>query len=118
MMKDNATVAEIASEEKNLEPRITIQVEENGDFSIDGNKKEIEALKPELLERIVDASLEDRVDYEIKGETPIASFFQTLMQGTNTESELRKVFIEANAITDTEENVTETQIEDEASPEE
>lgn len=117
-MQDNATVAEIASEEKNSETRITIQVEENGDFSIDGNKKEIEALRPEFLERIVDASLEDRVDYEIKGETPIASFFQTLMQGTNAESELRKVFLSANANTDSEKDEAEVQVENETAQEE
>lgn len=118
MTQDNTTDVGLTPKEKSSAARITIRVEENGDFSIDGNKKEIEALKPELLEKIVDASLEGRVDYEINGEAPIASFFQTLMQGTNAESELRKVFLAANEDTDLEEDAIEAHAEDEFDPEE
>lgn len=113
MTQNNATAAELTPKEKNPTTRITIHVEENGDFSIDGSKKEIEELKPELLEQIVDASLEDRVDYKINGETPIANFFQTLMQGTNAKSELRKIFLSANANTDSEKDEAEVQVENE-----
>lgn len=118
MTQDNTANVELNPKEKSPAARISIRVEENGDFSIDGNKKETDALKPELLEKIVDASLEDRVDYEINGETPIASFFQTLMQGTNAESELRKVFLAVNEDAGPEDDVLETQTEDETDSEE
>lgn len=118
MTKDNTGNVNLASKEESSSTRIAIRVEENGDFSIDGSKKEAEALKPDLLERIVDASLEDRVDYEIKGETPIARFFRTLMQGTNSESELRKAFLASNMETDTEEDEIEARVEDKIDSEE
>lgn len=111
MKKENTSSVESASKEARFSNRIAIKVEENGDFLINGKKEEIDALKPELLEQIVDASLEDRVDYEIDGETPVASFFHTLMQGTNPESDLRKIYLVAIADTDVDESETEVQSE-------
>lgn len=96
MTKGSKNVVESTPEEASLSDRIVIKVEEDGGFSINGEKKEIETLKPELLEQIVQASLDDCVDYKIEGETPIASFFQTLRQGTDAESELRKIYLTNN----------------------
>lgn len=118
MTQDNTIDAELTTKEQGSSTRITIRVEENGEFSINGNKNDAEALKPELLERIVDASLEDCVDYEIKGETPIAGFFKTLKQGTNAESELRKIFLATKENTDLEEDTTEAQADAEIDSEE
>lgn len=112
MTNSKTNAVESASEKEGSSSRISIQVEESGDFFIDGKKKEIDALKPELLEQIVDASLDDLVDYEINGEKPIASFFQTLMQGTGAESELRKVYLAANDDTAIEESANGIEVED------
>lgn len=38
----------------------------------------------------MDGSLESKVDYEIEGDMPLASFFETLRDGTKKSSKLRK----------------------------
>lgn len=38
----------------------------------------------------VDGSLESKVDYEIEGDMPLVSFFETLRDGTKKSSKLRK----------------------------
>lgn len=38
----------------------------------------------------MDDSLESKVDYEIEGDMPLASFIETLRDGTKEGSELRK----------------------------
>lgn len=91
--------------------RIAVTVEEDGSFSINGKPQDVDALNPEFLEQVVEKSLNDCVDYNIKGETPLASFFKSLEEGTNSDSELRKVYL-----TKTEEG--DSEVEDDKSSEE
>lgn len=67
-----------------------IFVDEKGELKVDGEPKKIDDLTQEFLERLVDDSLESRINYEIKGDTPLASFFRMLQDGTKEDSELRK----------------------------
>lgn len=68
----------------------TVSVDEKGELKIDGETKKIDDLTQELLEKLVDDSLESKVVYEIEGDMPLASFFKTLREGTKEGSELRK----------------------------
>lgn len=74
-----------------------IEVRENGDIFIDGTSKEISDLTQEFLERLVDDSLEGKVEYSIEGDLPIATFFKTIRDGTGKDSELRALHIEVRA---------------------
>lgn len=67
-----------------------VTVDEKGELKVDGVPKKITDLTQEFLEKLVDDSLESKVDYEIKGDMPLASFFETLRDGTKKDSELRK----------------------------
>ena len=67
-----------------------ISVNEKGELRVDGVPKKIDDLTQEFLEKLVDDSLESKVDYEIEGDMPLASFFETLRDGTKEGSELRK----------------------------
>ncbi len=67
-----------------------ISVDARGELRIDGVPKKIDDLTQEFLEKLVDDSLESKVDYEIEGDMPLASFFETLRDGTKEGSELRK----------------------------
>ena len=66
-----------------------ISVDEKGELKVDGEPKKIADLTQEFLEKLVDDSLESRVDYEIEGDMPLAGFFKTLRDGTKEGSELR-----------------------------
>lgn len=67
-----------------------ITVDEKGELKVDGELKTIADLTQDFLEKLVDDSLESKVDYEIEGNMPLASFFETLRDGTKEGSELRK----------------------------
>ena len=67
-----------------------ISVDEKGELKVNGEPKKIADLTQEFLEKLVDDSLESKVDYEIEGNMPLASFFKTLRDGTKEGSELRK----------------------------
>lgn len=67
-----------------------ISVNEKGELRVDGEPKKIADLTQEFLEKLVDDSLESKVDYEIKGEMPLAGFFRTLCDGTKEGSKLRR----------------------------
>lgn len=67
-----------------------ISVDEKGELKVDGEPKKIADLTQEFLEKLVDDSLESKVDYEIEGDMPLAGFFETLRDGTKEGSELRK----------------------------
>ena len=66
-----------------------ISVDEKGELKVDGEPKKMADLTQEFLEKLVDDSLESRVDYEIEGDMPLAGFFKTLRDGTKEGSELR-----------------------------
>lgn len=66
-----------------------ISVDEKGELKVDGEPKKIADLTQEFLEKLVDDSLESKVDYEIEGDMPLAGFFKTLRDGTKEGSELR-----------------------------
>ena len=66
-----------------------ISVDAKGELKVDGEPKKIADLTQEFLEKLVDDSLESRVDYEIEGDMPLAGFFKTLRDGTKEGSELR-----------------------------
>lgn len=68
----------------------TISVNVKGELRVDGEPKKIADLTQEFLEKLVDDSLESKVDYEIEGDMPLAGFFETLRDGTKEGSELRK----------------------------
>ena len=68
----------------------TISVNVKGELRVDGEPKKIADLTQEFLEKLVDDSLESKVDYEIGGDMPLAGFFGTLRDGTKEGSELRK----------------------------
>ncbi len=67
-----------------------ISVNEKGELRVDGEPKKIADLTQEFLEKLVDDSLESKIDYEIEGDMPLAAFFETLRDGTKEGSELRK----------------------------
>ena len=67
-----------------------ISVDEKGELKVNGEPKKIADLTQEFLEKLVDDSLESKVDYEIEGNMPLAVFFLTLRDGTKEGSELRK----------------------------
>lgn len=67
-----------------------ISVNEKGELRVDGEPKKIADLTQEFLEKLVDDSLESKVDYEIEGDMPLAGFFETLRDGTKEGSALRK----------------------------
>lgn len=67
-----------------------ISVDEKGELKVDGEPKKISDLTQEFLEKLVDDSLESKVDYEIEGNMPLAGFFRALRDGTEEGSELRK----------------------------
>ena len=74
-----------------------IEVHENGAIVVDGVKKEISDLTQEFLEELVTNSLEGEVVYSIEGNLPIASFFKTIRDGTDKDSELRALRDEVSA---------------------
>ena len=62
-----------------------ISVNEKGELRVDGEPKKIADLTQEFLEKLVDDSLESKVDYEIEGDMPLAGFFETLRDGTKRD---------------------------------
>ena len=75
----------------------TIEIAEDGSLSIDGIIYNISDLNQEMLEKIVDDSLNDQVEYKIKSDYPLAKFFRTLQEGTKKGSKLRKLLDEQKA---------------------
>ena len=73
-----------------------IQINEQGDLFIDNVEKQINDLNSTYLEKIVNDSLKDLIDYDIIGETPIANFFRQLQKDTSIDSELRNSINENN----------------------
>ena len=67
-----------------------ISVNEKGELRVDGEPKKITDLTQEFLEKLVDDSLESKVEYEIEGDMPLAGFFEAIRDGTKEGSELRK----------------------------
>jgi len=66
------------------------QSDNNTILLIDGIEKSIEEISGELLENIVNKSLDDDVDFIIEGESPLALFFKEIQNQTSTDSDLRK----------------------------
>ena len=71
--------------------KMSVVVSENGDVSIDGSPIAVDDFTQQLLEKIVDYSLEDKVDYNIEGDLPISRFFRKLQDGTKEGSQLRSM---------------------------
>lgn len=69
-----------------------IKVYNNGSFSIDDKETTIKDLTSTLLEKIVSLSLEEKVTFQIEGDTPISNFFSTLSKGTQEGSELKELY--------------------------
>ncbi|HJI72053.1 MAG TPA: hypothetical protein OIL88_06710 [Coriobacteriaceae bacterium] len=67
-----------------------ISVDARGELRVDGEPKKVADLTQEFLEKLVDDSLESKVEYEIEGDMPLAGFFEKLRDGTKEGSELRK----------------------------
>ena len=88
----------------------TISVSENGTINIDGQNVMITDLTQELLEGIVDSSLEGNVEFNILGSRPIARFFKSLDDGTKEGSELRgwKQKLDAEGVAKVEEKAVES----------
>jgi hypothetical protein len=77
---------------------VNIEVLANGTLMIDGVETEVAQLTQQLLEKIVQESLNSNVTYTIEGDMPIAQFFEALNNGTREGSELRRLKDEADKL--------------------
>lgn len=93
-MSDSESIAREEGMENSKE-NMSIEVTGADKFLIGGKEFEIKDLTSELLEKVVSLSLEGKVVYAIEGDSPIASFFSTLQEGTKEGSELRKLYDES-----------------------
>ncbi len=59
-------------------------------IKIDEQDIEIEDLKAELLERIVEESLHGNAEYLLAGDTPLKMFFEKIQKETSEEGEFAK----------------------------
>ena len=84
-MSDSESIAREEGMENSKE-NMSIEVTGADKFLIGGKEFEIKDLTSELLEKVV---------YAIEGDSPIASFFSTLREGTKEGSELRKLYDES-----------------------
>ncbi|WP_143412207.1 hypothetical protein [Arabiibacter massiliensis] len=70
---------------------IKVTVEANGELYINAEKRGVADLTQDLLEKILDDSLSDEVEFCIEGDTPLAKFFNTIQSETKEGSELRNL---------------------------
>ena len=94
-MSDSKSITREEGMDNSKEHLMNIEVAGTDEFLIDDNEFQIKYLTSELLEKFVSLSLEGKVAYTIEGDSPIASFFSTLREGTKEGSELRKLYDES-----------------------
>lgn len=94
--------------------KTNIEVKADGELFINQEKKQVDDLTQELLEKILDDSLSDEVEFCIEGDTPLAKFFNTIKSGTEEGSELRTLKKKNDATQQARaerEEVSDTQVE-------
>lgn len=67
-------------------------VVKDGVVLINAREVSVEDFSNVFLEKIVDLSLQDKINFEIIGDSPIGSFFDSIREGTQKDSELRNLF--------------------------
>lgn len=64
----------------------------DGVVLINAQEVSIEDFSGVFLEKIVDLSLQDKIHFNIIGDSPIGRFFDSIRKGTQKDSELRNLF--------------------------
>lgn len=67
-----------------------IIVKEDGKLFFDDEEKQTGDLTPEVLIEIINNALDDKIEFDIEGSQPLASFFNTIKGETNPDAEFRK----------------------------
>ena len=67
-----------------------IKISNNNELFIDDTRCQISELTAESLENIVNLSLENKVEYEIDGDSPIGNFFKRIQNNTKEGSEFKE----------------------------
>jgi hypothetical protein len=91
-----------------------ISVTTEGTLSIDGIETGIADLTQEKLEELVNAALEDKIEFELEGASPLAKFFKTIQDATKAGAAFRA---EIDALKAGEQTVPAADLEDESSGE-
>lgn len=66
-----------------------IAVSTDGTLSINDTETGMAELTQEKLEELVNAALEDKIEFSLEGESPISKFFKTIQDATTAGAKFR-----------------------------